>query len=90
MKQWKNKLQGEDNGGPSDVVSNASGAKSNYSGKKSQYSAKNQEIADQSPFKDLSKDQTKNLLAGDSDKVIPEQNEDSDSDEEGIILSKTE
>ena len=46
MKQWKNKLQGEDNAGPSDVVSNASGAKSNYSGKKSQYSAKNQEIAD--------------------------------------------
>lgn len=92
MKQWKSKLnEGEDKNGPDDAASNHSGTKSVNSATKSVYSAKNEKIAQESPFQNLSKQQTLNLLVGDqTPTIIPEANEDSDSDEEGVILSKTE
>ena len=87
MQQWKNKLmtdeEKEQTGGPSDLASNHS--------KRSGRSNRSNNPADNSPFRDLTSQQTRSLLKGQKSEVIPEmQHEESGSDDDGVILSKVE
>ena len=90
MQQWKNKLmtdeEKEATAGPSDLVSNHS--------KRSNRSNRSNKGADASPFRDLTSQQTRSLLKGQKSEVIPEMQYEesggSDSEGEGVILSKVE
>mmetsp|Transcript_5486 Transcript_5486/g.7334 ORF Transcript_5486/g.7334 Transcript_5486/m.7334 type:complete len:119 (-) Transcript_5486:368-724(-) len=98
MKQWKNKLFNEDNNGAAGAP-NADGlnddAVSSYSAAKSNYSRGSRQS--DSPFLQISRQQTQSLLKGNpqnktNQQVIPEEYEDSqDSDGvDGVILTKQE
>ena len=90
MQQWKNKLMTEDEKDatamPSDMVSNHS--------RRSNRSNRSNNPADNSPFRDITGNQTRKLLKGQKSEVIPEmQYEESDESSDGhdnVILTKVE